>query len=232
VTIFGYNTDIRHGDTVFHVQTEAHENESAMQSAIFVRGRCIGKHTVSYAEIADDPDFDEHDIHDLVTRQHRYVLSTIREGRLTELLAGHPESKPEPRDPQPAAPPVAQFQHPRAQQTLASTQECISTAPGPHTNLSLEWLSESVVWHAGTASMRFRVKQGASAVEGARIVTRLDCTACGPVYAEGISDCQGEAQLSYQLPAGSAEPARQCTVLVKVIAGSATVTRKFRLQRA
>ena len=41
--IFGFNTDIKHGDTVYHVQSEARENELLLQTQVFVRGRCIGK---------------------------------------------------------------------------------------------------------------------------------------------------------------------------------------------
>ena len=41
--IFGFNTDIKHEDTVYHVQSEARENELTLQTQVFVRGRCIGK---------------------------------------------------------------------------------------------------------------------------------------------------------------------------------------------
>ena len=46
--IFGFNTDIRHEDTVYHVQSEAREGEQLLQTQVFVRGRCIGKRAVSY----------------------------------------------------------------------------------------------------------------------------------------------------------------------------------------
>ena len=46
--IFGFNTDIKHDDTVYHVQSEARENELTLQTQVFVRGRCIGKRALSY----------------------------------------------------------------------------------------------------------------------------------------------------------------------------------------
>ena len=48
--IFGFNTDIKQGDTVYHVQSEARESELLLQTQVFVRGRCIGKRATSYAE--------------------------------------------------------------------------------------------------------------------------------------------------------------------------------------
>src|ERR1700722_19120603 len=53
--IFGFNTDIKHDGTVYHVQSEAREHELLLQTQVFVRGRCIGKHAVSYADKATAP---------------------------------------------------------------------------------------------------------------------------------------------------------------------------------
>ena len=47
--IFGFNTDVKHGDTIYHVQSEARESEQLLQTQVFVRGRCIGKKATSYA---------------------------------------------------------------------------------------------------------------------------------------------------------------------------------------
>jgi hypothetical protein len=54
--IFGFNTDIRHEDTVYHVQSEAREGEQLLQTQVFVQGRCIGKRAVSYAAAAKADD--------------------------------------------------------------------------------------------------------------------------------------------------------------------------------
>ena len=48
--IFGFNTDIKQGDTVYHVQSEAREGELLLQTQVFVRGRCIGKRATPYAD--------------------------------------------------------------------------------------------------------------------------------------------------------------------------------------
>lgn len=237
VTIFGYNTDIRHGNTVFHVQTEVRENELTMQSAIFVRGRCIGKHSVSYAAESQTPEFGEPQIHQLVTQQHRFVVNTIREGRLDALLAGGEQpSGPSGVSPQVAVPVAAPSASGMGPVSAADSQTCACSvpakaAPEAHEELTLEWLPEGVVWASNQALMRFRVMLGGRRMQGARIISRIQCAGCAPAFAEGMSDSQGEAELVHSIGAASASTTSQCTMLVKVSAGQRSVTRKFRLER-
>ena len=40
--IFGFNTDVKHEETIYHVQSEAREADLLLQTQVFVRGRCIG----------------------------------------------------------------------------------------------------------------------------------------------------------------------------------------------
>jgi hypothetical protein len=84
--IFGFNTDIKHGDTVYHVQSEAREGELLLQTQVFVRGRCIGKHATSYADQAPQSGFSDHEKERILRDQHRLVLDAIREGRLESVL--------------------------------------------------------------------------------------------------------------------------------------------------
>jgi hypothetical protein len=88
--IFGFNTDVKHGDTIYHVQSEARESEKLLQTQVFVRGRCVGKKAISYANSATqagfgDPQGDpqkEQQLRD----QHRLVLESIKEGKLENVL--------------------------------------------------------------------------------------------------------------------------------------------------
>ena len=84
--IFGFNTDVKHGDTIYHVQSEAREGEKLLQTQVFVRGRCIGKRAVSYAESAAQPDFGDLQKESQLRDQHRRVLEAIREGQLQSVL--------------------------------------------------------------------------------------------------------------------------------------------------
>ena len=84
--IFGFNTDVKHEDTVYHVQSEARQNEFLFQTQVFVRGRCIGKRATSYADRANQSDFTDKQKEHMLREQHRFVLDSIREGKLEAAL--------------------------------------------------------------------------------------------------------------------------------------------------
>jgi hypothetical protein len=84
--VFGFNTDVKHGDTIYHVQSEARLGEFLFQTQVFVRGRCIGKRATSYADRADDPFFSDKQKEGFLRDQHRYVLDAIRDGRVDEVF--------------------------------------------------------------------------------------------------------------------------------------------------
>jgi hypothetical protein len=84
--IFGFNTDIKHEDTVYHVQSEAREGDLLLQTQVFVRGRCIGKRATPYADLAQSPGFTDQKKEQILRDQHRMVLDAIREGRLDQVF--------------------------------------------------------------------------------------------------------------------------------------------------
>jgi hypothetical protein len=89
--IFGFNTDVKHGETIYHVQSEAREGELLLQTQVFVRGRCVGKKAISYAASASQAQFGDSQKEQLLRDQHRQVLDAIREGNLDHAL-DHVES--------------------------------------------------------------------------------------------------------------------------------------------
>jgi len=84
--IFGFNTDIKQESTVYHVQSEAREGELLLQTQVFVRGRCIGKRAISYADKAKSADFTDQQKEQILRDQHRMVLDSIRDGKLDSVL--------------------------------------------------------------------------------------------------------------------------------------------------
>src|ERR1700677_2456415 len=84
--IFGFNTDVKHADTIYHVQSEARESEKLLQTQVFVRGRCVGKKAISYANSAMDAGFGDTQKEQQLREQHRLVLEAIREGKLENIL--------------------------------------------------------------------------------------------------------------------------------------------------
>lgn len=84
--IFGFNTDVKHGETIYHVQSEARESELLLQTQVFVRGRCVGKKAISYVASASQRQFGDSQKEQLLRDQHRQVLDAIREGNLDRAL--------------------------------------------------------------------------------------------------------------------------------------------------
>ena len=89
--IFGFNTDVKHQETVYHVQSEAREHERLLQTQVFVRGRCIGKLATPYQSGQRD-DASEKQLEQSLRTQHKSVLDAIREGRLEGVL-GRPDQE-------------------------------------------------------------------------------------------------------------------------------------------
>jgi hypothetical protein len=207
--IFGFNTDIRHEDTVYHVQSEAREGEQLLQTQVFVRGRCIGKRAISFATMvaaggenaggpnADPsaPDQNDDQKKEKMLRDlHREVLDAIRDGRLDSVL--DKRETPE---------------------TLAAVKE-----------LDLEWTNFDSVHSGGTLMMHLRVNEGGAPVQGARLTFRFARPDAAPYYAQILTDSAGKAEMRVQVDEKSLPEA---SVLVQASVGGRTVTRKFQLRQ-
>jgi hypothetical protein len=77
LVIFGYNTEIRLGDTVYHVQSEAQGCERLLETQVFVKGHCISKRSTP-----SPSDGDPQSVQESLRRQHRSVVECIRAGQL------------------------------------------------------------------------------------------------------------------------------------------------------
>lgn len=90
--ITGYNTDVRHNDVVFHVQTEDKGlSNPFIESLVYVGGQVLASKRSSYSELLNEGK-EEKDIVALMDHQHRTMIAAIRHGKLDAklqaLLAG------------------------------------------------------------------------------------------------------------------------------------------------
>jgi hypothetical protein len=207
--IFGFNTDIRHGDTIYHVQSEAREGEHLLQTQVFVKGRCIGKRAVPYGSNApegetaaqnDNQDRDkdkdqDKDREKMLRELHREVLDAIRAGKLDSIF--------DKRD---------------TPETLAAVKE-----------LDLEWINAGSVHSSGALTMHLRVTEGGATVEGARLTLRFARPDATPYYAQVLTDAKGSAEMNVQIDEKSLA---ESSVLVQASFGGRTATRKFNLRNA
>jgi hypothetical protein len=89
MTIFGFNTDVQHEGTVYHVQSEARQQELLLQTMVFVKGQCMAKRVRSYAQLSLQPEFSEQAMHELLKAQHKAGIDSVMAGRMeTELGIG------------------------------------------------------------------------------------------------------------------------------------------------
>ena len=206
--IFGFNTDVKHEDKVYHVQSEAREGEHLLQTQVFLRGRCIGKCAVPYGlssaegtglerASSNEPrsNSDDQDKEKMLRELHREVLDSIRDGKLDSIL--------DKRD---------------APETLAAVKE-----------LDLEWVNARSVHSAGALSMQIRVTDGGVTVSGARLTLRFARPDAAPYYAQVLTDAHGNAQMNVQVDEKSLA---ESSVVVQASFEGRTATRKFQLREA
>jgi len=89
--IFGFNTDVKAGNTVYHVQSEAREADLLLQTQVFVKGRILGKRASSYAEDTMNPDFSQDRMHELLKSQHKMMVEAVRAQRVEALFCSDGE---------------------------------------------------------------------------------------------------------------------------------------------
>jgi hypothetical protein len=204
--IFGFNTDIKHADTVYHVQSEARTHDLLLQTQVFVRGRCIGKHATSYADKVAEPGFTDEKMHEMLKRQHREMIESIRAGRELESLFEHAPT------PAPGFPPAGP----------------ILDASAHGNGLVLEWLNADAVYQENSVVMQFSVFYQGLPVEGARLTSRLEISSDAPIYSQVVTDAAGKAGMKVVLEQDALADA---AVLVQATHGDHHATRKFRLRK-
>jgi hypothetical protein len=86
MTIFGFNTDVKLADVVYHVQSEARQNDLLLQTMVFLKGQCVGKQAFSYAHEIAHPGFSTEAMHELLKTQHKSVIDAIQQGQMSSVL--------------------------------------------------------------------------------------------------------------------------------------------------
>ena len=79
--ITGFNTDVKHKNRVFHIQTEDKGDANPyVESLVYVGGEILATKKTSYAEVVKEGP-DDHAIQDLMEQQHRTMIAAIQRGR-------------------------------------------------------------------------------------------------------------------------------------------------------
>jgi hypothetical protein len=79
----GFNTDVRVGDRVFHVQTEDRgPSHPVIDTAIYLQGRVVHRHSSSYDHLTQSIELSDNALHKRVEEQHRALIEDLRAGKL------------------------------------------------------------------------------------------------------------------------------------------------------
>lgn len=85
MVLTGYNTDIEHAGTTYHVQTEDKGRANPIvESLVYARGEILYSRRTSYRELVEKQ-VESDAIAVLMERQHHTIVEAIRRGRLAEL---------------------------------------------------------------------------------------------------------------------------------------------------
>jgi len=88
VVLTGYNTDIEHAGTTYHVQTEDKGRANpVVESLVYARGEILYSRRTSYQDLVEEK-VENDAIAALMERQHHAISEAIRRGRLTQLTEG------------------------------------------------------------------------------------------------------------------------------------------------
>jgi len=79
--ITGFNTDVRSGDTVYHVQTEDKGTKNPMiESLVYVKGAILDAIRTRYDHLLESSDFSEGRLQRILEFQHKQIITSIKRG--------------------------------------------------------------------------------------------------------------------------------------------------------
>jgi hypothetical protein len=226
--ITGYNTDVRHNDVVFHVQTEDKGlSNPFIESLIYVGGQVLASKRASYGELLAAGK-EEKDIVVLMDHQHRTMIAAIRHGKfdakLQALLAGKQTSAFEPppgpgtagpdtgtiaRPPLPAGPPTPAARPapppapPARERTLDQVilEYLTNEADQEQLVLLVEEEEELALGRQARLVVRTRSSKSGMPAVGSQVSIRMISTVSEPsVLCYGRTDDDGLAAFVFDIP--------------------------------
>jgi hypothetical protein len=120
--ITGFNTDIKHAERVFHVQTEDRGTlNPVVESLVYVGGEILLSKKRPYGDMVENGRTDEQAVRQMMDSQHRLIIEAIKRGRFDGAKPG---------DPAPLAAAVDEALSPLSPAAAAATAAILS-APAP-----------------------------------------------------------------------------------------------------
>ena len=227
--ITGYNTDVRHNNRVFHIQTEDKgEAIPEIESLIYVGGEILATSRTSYAK-AIQSGRDDRVVHEILEQQHRTLIAAIQRGRFD----GPDGTVTVPEDMTPAggedaggAVPVAE---PAAsgERTLDQVILEYLAAELNHEQVDCSFTPVPDFVAGREAAMRIRAQSSTShkPIEGASVQVRILSTVRkGSVVFQGLTGADGGCPVSFLVPA---QPEGSAAAVIRVTSPIGSTEFKF-----
>ena len=200
--ITGFNTDIKHNEKVYHIQTEDKGLQNPyIESLVYVGGEILASKKTSYAEQATSG-VDEKWIGSLMEQQHRTMIAAIKRGRFDSPADGTKSTaRPTLSQPSPVAdlPPLTIDEEKTLDQVIIDY--LASEAESEHLELSL---LNSTEFFAGTpVELRVAAKKSLSQnpIAAAAIEVKVISTVEPPrVIFRGKTSADGTAIVRCEIP--------------------------------
>lgn len=182
--LFGHNTNVKAGDTTYHVQTEDRGPAHALiDTTVYFRGRVLHRRTNNYFDLLPLDADREAALKLRVDEQHHTIVEQIQSGALSVALP--PEEKPAP----PAKAPAA----------AAPAVPAPTVAP-PSAGLKLELINPRTWLTGKRALLQIVVRdQAGNAADGAIVTAKVD-GAAAPAEFSTVTGGFGNAQFEFEMP--------------------------------
>jgi hypothetical protein len=207
--LFGHNSNVKVGETVYHVQTEDRGTSHAViDTMVYQGGRVLHRRANSYGDLLPLDGAREAALKERVSTQHQTVLDELRSGALKLAQA--------------AAPAVA------AKPSTDGGAKRLPFVGGAPDSLVLRLLNAKD-WLAGRrATLQVLVfeKPDGAVVSGARVTARID-GAAEPAQYSSATGLDGRAQLAFDMPRLAAG---DCALVIEASNGKAQARLQFQLR--
>jgi hypothetical protein len=175
---FGFNSNVRSGDTLYHVQTEDRgTSHPFLDTVVYEAGRVIYKRSTSYADLLAMAKIESisQKLHEQLAQQHREVIAELEAGTLP--LNSLPNSRPVP-------------------------------TPTPEEDgLDVRFINPETWFASGQATLEIELRQRSTGREneGADIDVFLEQGKVRIPCVQARTDSSGRATLTFQMPVTAGE---------------------------
>ena len=207
--LFGHNSDVKVGETVFHVQTEDRGTANALiDTTVYCRGRVLHRRTNNYFDLLPLTPEHENLLRKRIDDQHRTVVEEIRTGALHL-----------------AAPPLPAQESPATNQKADSAAHPLASSP-PALALELINAKSWLVGKRANLHLAVRKKQNGAGVPGALVTARIDGAANITEHSTETG-ADGQARLEFDMPRlAGADPA----LVIEATQADSKTQLKFQLR--